>query len=199
MVVMDEVQRRPSGRPRDDTTGPALLDAARELVIRDGYRSVSIQQIVSRAGVSRQSLYRRWPSKADLVLDAFLQSAGEIPVGSGFDVGRKLNAFLLALFSNLEVDGPAIRSLIASAQDDPEFQVSFRERFVQPREQVITRMLESAKQAGEIKAEADIKIAAEALHGAFWYRLLQGDDLDVSFAKRLAGFILQGLRVESGV
>jgi AcrR family transcriptional regulator len=67
--------RRGPGRPRSDRAGPALLAAARELVTRYGYEAVSIADIAQAAGTGRQTIYRRWPGKAELVLDAFTEHA----------------------------------------------------------------------------------------------------------------------------
>ena len=67
---------KPGGRPRDETSAPAIKAAARRLVTEKGYENVSISEIVRVAGVARQTLYRRWSSKADLVLEAFFETAG---------------------------------------------------------------------------------------------------------------------------
>lgn len=190
---MEVAQVRSVGRPRDDATGPALLDAARRLVIRDGYRAVSIQHIVDEAGVAKQTLYRRWRSKAELILDAFKESAGTAAVPETGPVEEILLSFLLDLFAHLEIDGPAIRNLIASAQEDPDFLASFRSRFVEPRAQIVTDILRAAQQRGEVPPDADLGTAVDAFHGAFWYRLLQADTLTPAFATKLTGFVLRGL------
>lgn len=183
------VTPRPPGRPRDDTATLGLLDAARDLVIAQGYRAVTIDAIAAQAGVARQTLYRRWSSKAELVLDAFFESAGAMAVeGSGSGQGR-LTAFLEILFRNLERDGPAIRSLIASAQEDAGFLAIFRERFTRPRAEMVRQLL------GEVTSAAPVALdtAIDALHGAFWYRLLQDEPLDARFAAALAAFVMRGL------
>lgn len=162
-------------------------------MIRHGYRMVSIQQIVTEAGVAKQTLYRRWPSKAELVLDAFLESADSVPVASEGSVEQVLQTYLRDLFANLQTDGPAIRSLIASSQEDSDFLESFRSRFVLPRARIVTEVLRAACGRGELSSEADLDTAVDALHGAFWYRLLQNEPLDAAFAERLARFILRGL------
>lgn len=189
----EESEVRVLGRPRDDATAPALLESARRLVVEHGYKAVSIQQIALSAGVAKQTLYRRWASKAELVLDAFLESAANVRVLEKGAVEKVLQQYLLNLFDNLGRDGPAIRSLIAAAQEEPDFLLSFRERFVQPRARVVAEILEAAQRKGEIRADADIEIALEAFHGAFWYRLLQSDPLDAAFARRLTDFVLRGI------
>src|ERR1700761_9538765 len=107
---MIDPESRPAGRPRDSAAGPALLAAAPRLVIAHGYENVSIQMIAAAVHVGRQTLYRRWPSKAELVLDAFLdsaQTADALPDNEGTAAG--LQRFFERLFANLTTDGPAIR------------------------------------------------------------------------------------------
>jgi AcrR family transcriptional regulator len=188
-----EVIQRGAGRPRDDATTPALLAAARRLVIERGYNEVSIGLIATEVGVGRQTLYRRWPSKAELVLDAFLESAGQHESFEDGRVEEVLATFLRNLFVNMESDGPAIRNLIASAQIDPAFLKSLKERFIEPRAEVAAAIFRRGIEKGELRGDADIDMALAALHGAFWYRLLQGDSLDAEYADRLAEFMLKAV------
>lgn len=182
------------GRPRDDAATETLLRVTRDLVIQHGYRDVSIQMIAAAAGVGRQTLYRRWPGKADLVLEAFFASAAKRGDAKPGPVAESLSGYLRALFRNLERNGPAIRSLIASAQDDTEFLQSFKQKFVLPRAEVAAAVLRRAVGNGELPADADIEVALAALHGAFWYRLLLDEPLTQGFAERLAHNIVRGLR-----
>ncbi len=179
------------GRPRDDAVGPALLSAARRLVSERGYKNVSIQNLLDEAGVGRQTLYRRWPSKAELVLDAFLDSAGRIPAITAGPVFEVLSLFLSHLFVNLNEDGPALRSLMASAQEDAKFLASFRERFLQPRARIVKSFFERAIERQELDKNFDIDTASDMIHGAFWYRMLLGRTLDAAFAKKLAAAVLK--------
>jgi len=193
-MVTEHRQGRSRGRPVDEQATPALLAAARRLVIRDGYAAVSTQQIAAEAGVARQTLYRRWPGKADLVLDAFLDSAGRAAPRSDLPLDQALREFLDQLFDHLAQDGPAIRSLIASAQRDPAFLDTFRQRFVLPRAGLVQQWLQAAQARGEVDPTADLDMAVTMLHGTFWYRLLLGEPLDEAFRERLAQQLLRGLR-----
>lgn len=192
MAEPEEKPARSPGRPRNDASGPALLAAARRLVIQRGYQAVSTQMIASAAGVGRQTLYRRWPSKADLVLDAFLESAGHADPLPDLPVEDALLTFLDQLFRHLERDGPAIRSLIASAQDDDAFRQTFRDRFADPRAARVAAILQRAIDRRELPA-SDLSIALAVFHGAFWYRLLLGQPLDAGFGRSLVTFLLNGL------
>ncbi|NVB42929.1 TetR/AcrR family transcriptional regulator [Pseudenhygromyxa sp. WMMC2535] len=176
---------RSPGRPRDESAAPALKAAARRLVNARGYPKVSVSELIREAGVSRQSLYRRWPTKADLVLEAFLEVAPSPEPEDEVDSRAALLTLLEAIFDHLAQDGAAIRSLIASAQEDPQFLATFREGFLIPREAFITRVLERAKAEGALPQTADLEILLTMVSGAFWYRLLNGQALDRAFARGL--------------
>lgn len=187
------------GRPRDCKTSPLLMKTARKLVLEHGYTNVTIQQIIEMAGVSKQTLYRRWKSKAELVLDAFFDSAEKSVHITGTTLDETLPQFLEQLFYGLETDGPAIRMLIAAAQLDPEFCTIFKERFVKPREKKVISLIQRAIKNGEIKQEVDFEIISDVIHGVLWYRLLQGESLDKNRAYKLSIIILSILTVTSSI
>jgi AcrR family transcriptional regulator len=192
----EQAARRPPGRPRDAAIGRAILAAARELVIRHGYEGVTTQMIAETAGAGKQTIYRRWPSKAELVLAAFVEHARtEIDHGTGsLPLRDELADFLTRTFAALERSGPAIRSLMASAQHDEAFRAAFRARFIEPRRDAVRALLAAAVERGELAPGADLETATLALYGSMWYRLLLAEPLDAAFAGRLADFIVAGLR-----
>jgi AcrR family transcriptional regulator len=184
------------GRRRSDDAGPALLATTRRLVIERGYQAVTITDIAQSAGTGRQTLYRRWPGKAELVLDAFSYVAmvtvddgndGNDPPGDAAVPDRDLvGVFLQRTFRALADSGPAMRGLMAHAQQDPEFQALFRERFILPRRASLRAVLERAQASGELAAGLDLDTAVSALYGGLWYRLLLGEPLDDSYARALS-------------
>lgn len=183
---------KPGGRPRDETSAPAIKAAARRLVTEKGYENVSISEIVRAACVARQTLYRRWSSKADLVLEAFFETAGEPPAlsdGTGLTARLVLEKFLADIFDSLAREGDAISSLIACAQSDPEFCETFKEKFVFPREQMVRQILNKACAERELPPSTDIDTVTAMIHGAFWYRLLTNQPLDRPFAAALVSSV----------
>ncbi|RFB79365.1 TetR/AcrR family transcriptional regulator [Methylovirgula sp. 4M-Z18] len=184
------------GRPRDEAVGGTILQAARALVREHGYEGVTTAMIAAQAGVSKQTIYRRWPSKADLVLDAFLDHARasvDQPAQRDASVRVQLAEFLDRTFAALEESGPAVRSLMASAQRHGEFRQAFKTRFIEPRRSALTLVLLSGLERGEIPPDADLEAAVIALYGAVWYRLLLDEPLDLTFGRRLADTVLNGL------
>lgn len=183
--------RNGPGRPKDPVVAEAIRKAALRLVRERGYRNVSIGTIAEAAGVARQTLYNRWPAKADLILDAVFEETGQraegqSPPASGGASRDKLERFLVGVFDHLRADGDTLRALIAAAQEDSEFREAFRERFVAPRETLVTEILAEALGRGELPREADLDILSSMIHGAFWYRLLNGRELDHELAQSIA-------------
>lgn len=180
-------QPRSGGRPRSADAGPALLAAARRLVAEHGYDATSISDIAAAAGTGRQTLYRRWPGKAELILDAFTEHAvvrvDDEPGGGA--ASHLVRDFLGRTFRALEETGPALRSLMAQAQLDPAFCELFRERFIGPRRAALRAVLAQARQSGSLPAELDLDTAVSALFGALWYRLLLNEPLDDDYAAAL--------------
>jgi AcrR family transcriptional regulator len=184
------------GRPRSDRAHQALLQATRTLVVQHGYDGVTVEMIASAAGTGRQTIYRRWAGKAELVLDAFVDHASvevDAPAAAG-SCEQAVTRFLERTFLALDETGPALRSLMAHAQRDPGFRQLFLDRFVEVRRNSLRRLLRQEIDRGELPADAAIEAAVSALYGALWYRLLLGEVLDQAYAQQLATLILNGLQ-----
>jgi AcrR family transcriptional regulator len=186
------------GRPRSGEVGAAILEAARNLVLRHGYRAVTTRMIAAEAGAGKQSLYRRWRSKAELVLDAFLEQARieideRTQEGAPSDLRQTLASFLVRTFEALDRSGPAIRTLMALAQEDPELLRSLRDRLVEPRRRALAAAVSAAIGDERRRAACDIDGAVMLAYGALWYRLLLDEPLDEALAHRIAGLIVDGI------
>lgn len=199
---MNEMKTRRPGRPRDEEVGAAILDAARTLVLRHGYEAVTTRMIADAASAGKQTLYRRWPSKAELVLEAFLEHAKlavDLPATEiKGKLSRRITSFLELSFAALNQTGPALRGLMAVAQADAEFLEAFRTRFIAPRRAALGALLQGAIARGELPTRADTDTAVIMLFGALWYRLLLGETLDRRLAERLAALTINGLATTPG-
>ena len=185
---------RSPGRPRSESAGQAILKATRKLVARYGYEGVTTQMIATAAQTGKQTIYRRWSSKAELVLAAFIehaeQSIDRVSRRPSAD-GKRTVAFLIHLFSALEETGDAVRSLMAYAQQDTKFRRLFYQRLIEPRRQALRRILEEAAARNEIAPDVDFEIAVTVIYGAMWYRLLLDEPLDKAFAVRLTDLLVE--------
>ncbi|HVW78149.1 MAG TPA: TetR/AcrR family transcriptional regulator [Alloacidobacterium sp.] len=187
----------PIGRPRSKTAHEAILKAALQLVKKRGFRLVTVNEIAAEAGVGKMTIYRHWPNKAALVMDALLVLIGSETAfpgaGSALEsLRRQLN--LQAAFFRSQ-NGTLIRSLIAEAQSDAELAVAFRERWLSPRREGVRQTIVAAIVEGEIRKDIDIDAAIDLLYGPFYYRLLLGSGpLDDSFVGKVYAQFLQGHR-----
>jgi AcrR family transcriptional regulator len=168
------------GRPRSEVVHHAILEATRDLLIENGYAGLSMDRVAARAGVGKQTVYRRWPSKAPLVTDAILDSARPtgvaLPPDTG-DVHRDLREWLHGQVDFLAVPRNAslVRALAAAAADDPDDAAALYRQLTGPgRDGLLTR-LRAAVDAGQVRAESDLDAVADALTGAILFQVLAGD------------------------
>ncbi len=173
------------GRPRSDQSRQAILQAVLDLLSEVGYSHLTIEGIAARAGTGKQTIYRWWRAKADVVLEAINASASrEIPLPDTGDLREDLLAFLNSTYAASLRPGtlPVLRSLMAEAQLDPDFGAAFDELFLQRRREALTEVL--ARHPRELRAP--VPIAVEIVFGVLWYRILATrGPLDAKLAKEL--------------
>jgi AcrR family transcriptional regulator len=156
------------------------IHAAREYggVPRDGtgnaerYAALTVEGIAARAGAGKQTIYRWWPSKADVVLEAMLEEvASAIAAPDKGSLPDDLVAFLSETFQQ-RAQRPVLLGLMAQALLDPGFAQAFRDRFLFSRRAALREILERAAARGEIAAEVDPELLIDVVYGVLWYRLL---------------------------
>jgi AcrR family transcriptional regulator len=189
---------RPPGRPRSEATRQAILAAALEELEARGYAKLTIEGIARQAGAGKQTIYRWWQSKADLVLDALLdRAASRIPVPDERSLSADLTAFLRSTFRE-RGQRPVLIGLMAESVFDPAFADAFRERFVFGRRAVLRAILERAVYRGEISSEEDLELLIDVAFGVLWYRLLvDHSELSDPAADQLALLITRAVRSDS--
>jgi AcrR family transcriptional regulator len=132
--------------------------------------------IAARAGVGKNTIYRRWPAKDDLIIDAFAHfTAGlELRAGPGDDVYSRLLEYARSL-ARLNADPLASRlipGLLGELQRDPAFAAAYAERVVGPLRDPIVALLELARERGELRADVDPDQIADMLLGPGFIRML---------------------------
>jgi AcrR family transcriptional regulator len=179
------VRRRP-GRQRSEDSREAILRAATELVVAQGYGAVSIEEIARRAGVGKQTIYRWWPSKGDVLVEALVGKAdSHIPLDdAGSWVGdlRRVLEDSIALLLTPPI-GDLLRALMVESQRDPAFGVRFRAGFLDERRAALATLVERARRRGDLPAGLTPEFAADVVFGVLWYRLLV---VEQPFDQRLA-------------
>jgi AcrR family transcriptional regulator len=170
------VDQETAGRMRGERLREALLETALDLVFEVGFRSVSVESIAARAGVAKTTIYRRWPNKAAVVMDAFM-----IRVGAGTlfpPAKRVMDRVKLQMHAMAKVfmgkDGALVKALLAEAQFDPELAAAFRERWTVPRRTMAVAVFREAIERGELGADIDPETAIDLLYAPLYYRLQMG-------------------------
>ena len=188
------------GRPRSQAAHDAVLKTALRLVTKWGFRSVSVNEIAAEAGVGKMTLYRHWPNKAALVMDALLLFIGgetDFPdAGSAIERLRRQLDLQAAFFRSSR--GNLIRSLVAEAQSDPELATAFRERWLMPRREGVRKIIRAAVEEGALRSDIDIDTAIDLLYGSLYYRLLLGSGIiDQRFVDLAYHQFLEGHRAKA--
>ena len=190
----------PDPARRSERSRQAILRSAFELCLERGYEKTTVEAIAEQAGVGKQTIYRWWPSKGAVILEAVNYVAGSV---SDFpDTGdvvadlREQMSSVSALLASPDF-APAYRGVIAAAQSDPELARTLSGEIVAPRVAACIRRLERAQEQGEIRPDADLGVIVELLYGPFYHRLLlHTHPLDPEQVTTVLDLAFAGLRVQ---
>ncbi len=163
-----------AGRPRSVESEQAVLAATWKLLKETSVRRISIEAIAREAGVGKTTIYRWWPSKTALIVDAFLaQVETVLPFPETETAHEALSQQMQRLVQVLQGDvGRIIAAIIAEGQCDPEALESFRERFLNVRRQIARQVIVKGMQSGEFDASLDPEVVMDMMYGPIYYRLL---------------------------
>ncbi|MEM1310816.1 MAG: TetR/AcrR family transcriptional regulator [Cyanobacteria bacterium P01_H01_bin.153] len=185
------------GRPRSVESEQAILAAAWRLLQQGNVRKVSIEAIAREAGVGKTTIYRWWPSRAAVIVDAFLaQTKTVLPFPETATAAEALTRQMAQLVQFFQGDGGRIvAQIIAEGQCDPGALESFRDRFLTPRREAARQVICRGMAAGEFDPALDLDLAMDMLYGPIYYRLLvQHRPLDQAFAAALSEQAIACLR-----
>jgi AcrR family transcriptional regulator len=193
----------PRGRPRSDEVDQAIVRAASALLSERGLGAMTIEDIAARAGVGKASIYRRWPTKGTLALDAFLIDflTQQPPVDTGTledDLREALSLWTATVVGT--ATGRALVGLVAEAQHDEELAQGWTERVVSPVREQHRVMVDRAIERGEIPAQSDVDVIMDLLYGAAYHRLLQGHlEITSEFIDLVARMVADGAKAGAAV
>ena len=186
-------EQRPGGRATRVRT--SVLEATSELLMEMGYDQFSVDDVASRAGVHKTTVYRRWPSKAELIADAVrVHSAEHVPIPDTGSLLGDLQALAGSVIANISSDDGSRRSraIIAAAAHSPDLTASMNS-FWAERFAMSVPIIERAVQRGELPPDSDADLIIAALIGPIWVRfLLTGEPIDDDLAHRVAQLIAAG-------
>ena len=191
--------RRPPGRPRDARADRAILDAALHELAQQGYAGLSMDKVAARAGVSKATIYRRWSSREDLILDAW-RSIDPAHHDESPDTGHLRTDLDQLCNSYRETFGTEIAELlpqmIAAVHQSPQLAELFAQ-FVDEQMQPLYRIYARAKERGQLRPDVDVEQAASLIAGSLFFnilfrgRLMSADDL-----RHAVGCVLDGILAE---
>lgn len=184
------------GRRRSDASRQAILNAAFRLLEEDGFDRLSIEGVAARAGVGKMTIYRWWPSKGTLAVEAFLSVVvPAIAFPHSASPSDDLRAQMLALAALYRgPTGRFVREMIGASQHDPEMQRAFVNGFLEPRRQAAHKVLLRGMTSGTFTARFAPDLVMDALYGPIYYRLLvSGAPIDDAFVNGIADLALSSL------
>ncbi|MCH6561348.1 MAG: TetR/AcrR family transcriptional regulator, partial [Myxococcales bacterium] len=160
-----------AGRPRSEEAHRAILDATLELLVEVGFSALTVEGVATRAGVGKATIYRRWPSKLPLVIEAFreLPQLEEVDTGNLVDDLKKMLRSYLQLFHSTPL-GTVLPSLAGERAHEPQLSQLF-DPVVKARSQPLVRALRRAVKRGELPADLDLELAADLIVGPIAVRL----------------------------
>ena len=194
-----KVEGRRRGRPRSDDTRQAILRAAYELLEEGGMARFTIEGVAERSGAAKTTIYRWWPSKGVLAMEAYYSEvAATLSITdspSAIADLRKLLHLMAKVFASRT--GHVLAGLIAESQSDPDTLAAYREGVLEPRREVVRRLLRRGIVSGELRRDLDLDATMDTFYGSLLARLLlKYAPIDDAYVEGLADTILRGIGAE---
>jgi AcrR family transcriptional regulator len=191
MTLTTDAQPRP-GRRRDPSLDTAILAATLDTFAQEGYAGVSIEGVAAKAGVGKATIYRRWPSKAELVVEAVRCGAyvdDHLP-DTG-DVRADLAAMMRNMLDRLRgEDGQVMLTFAAERLRNPELAAEFERSVIGHKRTHMHRIITAAVARGELPEDIDIELVGEAGPAIVWHHALYGIPLDDDLPERILNIVL---------
>ena len=184
------------GRPRSQQSRAAVLRATSELMREVGLRAMTTEDIAARSGASKATIYKWWPNKYAVAVEAFLS---EMAVESADpDTGSAREDFRRALRGMVHFytgeNGRAYAQLVGEAQFDPKIGAELRDHLVGSRRELVRAIWDRGVARGELRADVDPEVAIDLIFGPAMYRLVAGHaPLDDTAAEAVVDAAIRGL------
>lgn len=185
-------------RPRSQKARQSVLDAMRAALSGHGYEAVTIEGLADAAGVSKQTIYRWWPSKAAILGEALLEGgfpAADVTVPFTADLAADLRAWFSAMSTSLaDADGVAVaRALIVVTASDPDLGLALNEKLAAPIREWVAARMALAIEAGDVRADADAAAIADQFVAMASYATLLGRPLGDERVDATVSVLLRGI------
>ena len=200
MSYPGRVAKAPDPTRRSERAREAVLEAALALCDESGYTKLTIEGIAARSGVSKKTIYRWWPSKGKVLLEAVIERAAS--TANHPDTGHFIDDVLTQLKAVIALLTPyqtsVVAGLIAEALRDDDLATDLREQLIIPNIGLFDERMRSAKRRGEIPQDADLRLLNDLLHGTLYHRLVfhLGMPSDAELRERIE-VVIDGLKVRA--
>jgi AcrR family transcriptional regulator len=194
----DQLTARPPGRPRSERAARAIIDATIDLLAEEGgVAGVSIEAVAARAGVGKTTIYRRWPNKEALIIDALADLKEPFPQPRGESAREDLVA-IARTFVTDRADKKRLEcywSIMGGAERYPELMSRFTREVVEPRRDIIRMVLRRGMDTGELRADLDIEVTLWLVMGALAQRArsVNAGPVPEDFAERVIDALMAGI------
>lgn len=189
-------RRRAAGRPRSPRIDAAILDAALELLAESGLEGLSVEAVAARAGVSKAAIYRRWPSRDEMVAAAFrsVTTSLEVPETGNVrdDLVELLAGFQSATLRSLP--GHLVPRLVAATVSNPELLRVFLANVYAPRRAALLAVLKRGVERGQLRRDVDLNLCLAMIVGPLLHAaLLDAGALSSDLLVQLVDSLLAGI------
>lgn len=184
-----------AGRPRSEAANQAILDAALDALVEDGYAGTTIEGVAARARVGKATIYRRWPTKAELIVDALRgHVCADLPVVDTGDVRADLQrAIESALDAMTGEDGALMAAFASEKARHPELREEFERVFVADRRAKLQALITASVDRGDLPPSTDVELVAEVGFAILWHHLNFRRELSADLPERIVRqFLPQG-------
>ncbi|WP_308012785.1 TetR/AcrR family transcriptional regulator [Microbacterium paraoxydans] len=185
-------------RPRSEEARQSVLEAMRRALAAHGYEAVTIEGLAEAAEVSKQTIYRWWPSKAAILGEALLEGGlpgAEVSVPMTADLGADLRAWFSAMSASLaDPEGVAVaRALIVVTASAPELGQALNEKLAAPIREWVADRVAQAVEAEEVPADVDAAAIADQFVAMASYAALLGRPLSEERVEATVSVLLRGV------
>lgn len=184
-----------AGRPRSETSRQSILDSTWKLLLHTSVKDVSIEGIAKKANVGKTTIYRWWPNKISLVLDAVNGQMMFPPAAISGHSAKELMLAQLERFGKTLKGrtGRIITEVFAESQGSQDLLEIYYKNFMLQHEEILANIIEQGKQSGEFAINADTALVVDMIYGSVFYRLMSNpDSIQPQFFDSLA---ILGLKV----
>jgi AcrR family transcriptional regulator len=190
---VDTTAVRKPGRRRDESKDDAILAAARELLAEEGFDGMTMDAVADRAGTGKATVYRRWPSKVQLTVEAVIcaRTVG-VEIEDVPDTGS-LRGDLMAVRLGRPADEAAelMHGLMSAIRENPGLASVFHEQFVASRVRLMRGLLDRAQLRGELRPDIDIDMVAAVAPAMISYRkMVAGLKVDDAFVLQMIDSVI---------